>query len=581
MIDQLTTLYTHAPGDAHVDVQTRQEEFFFGPEEMPLFGVVHLPLDDRVRGAVLICGSIAKEQTDACRGLRMLGDILARRRIATMRFDYAGTGDSADGQIRQDSVERWCASIGFAVDHLVGLGVESMTGIGLRVGSLLLDAVLPHEPRIDQVVHWDPLGRGRSFVREQQALHRLSVSGGDGDTGEVVPLIGATLSSAAAKELSDIEFCGSGDHVRARLVATRPETTDKRVRAVCARPEVDVMSVEGMPEFIAPDSFLVALPVAAIDDIVEWVDTRTTSVIRPIDVTGLHARARMTVPDPVDGSPTDVVEQIEHIGDRGLFAVRTSHAGVCATTDETKTVVFFSTANDLHVGPNREWVDLARQVAAAGGRALRFDRSGVGETGPVATGPTAIYSTEAISEALTAVRHASSDPSRVLVTGVCSGSWYSAYAARELRTGAAVLINSIAWSWRRKRSSEGAIRPEDLGVPRSDPEWQKTPRARVKNGLRRKLPYPLWRELGRRGITQIPEILVRPLVEAGVDTTLVLSPHDFDWYVDQRGPEGLARIDPTMQRPRLISVETGDHSAFHESVRTAVRAPILDWITSP
>ncbi|WP_188486788.1 hypothetical protein [Williamsia phyllosphaerae] len=564
-----------------MDVQTRQEEFYFGPEELALYGVLHLPVDDRVRGAVLICGSIAKEQTDACRGLRMLGDALARRRIAVMRFDYAGTGDSADCQVRHDTVARWCASIGLAVDHLAGLGIESITGIGLRVGSLLLDAVLPDQPRIDRVVHWDPVGRGRSFVREQQALHRLSVAAEDGYTGENVPLIGATLSSTAAKELSEIEFVGSGDHVRARLMATRPEVTDKRVRAVCARPEVDVVTVEGMPEFIAPDSFLVALPVAAIDEIVEWVDTRTTTVVDSIDTTDLRHDARMSVPNPLGGSSTEVVEHIEHIGAHGLFAVRTSPADARTTVDNPKTVVFFATANDLHVGPNREWVDLARQVAAAGGQALRFDRTGAGETGPVVAGPTSIYSTEAIGEALAAVRHASSDPSRVLVTGVCSGSWYSAYVARELHTGAAVLINSIAWSWRRKRSAEGNVRPEDLGVPRSDPEWQKTPRARIKSGLRRRLPYPLWRELGRRGITQIPEILVRPLVKAGVDTTLVLSPHDYGWYVDQRGPEGLARIDPTMRRPRLISVGSGDHSAFHESVRTAVRAPILDWITSP
>ena len=40
---------------------TTEVPTFFGPSESPLFGVVHLPADNQIRGGVLICGSFGKE----------------------------------------------------------------------------------------------------------------------------------------------------------------------------------------------------------------------------------------------------------------------------------------------------------------------------------------------------------------------------------------------------------------------------------------------------------------------------------------------------------------------------------------
>ena len=77
-------------------VATVEMPTYFGPMDSPLFGAVHVPDDRRVRGAVVICGSIAKEHMDTVRGLRLLADELASRRILTLRFDYLGVGDSAD-----------------------------------------------------------------------------------------------------------------------------------------------------------------------------------------------------------------------------------------------------------------------------------------------------------------------------------------------------------------------------------------------------------------------------------------------------------------------------------------------------
>ena len=37
---------------------TTEVPTFFGPSDSPLFGVVHLPVDNQIRGGVLICGSL-------------------------------------------------------------------------------------------------------------------------------------------------------------------------------------------------------------------------------------------------------------------------------------------------------------------------------------------------------------------------------------------------------------------------------------------------------------------------------------------------------------------------------------------
>jgi hypothetical protein len=124
----------------------------------------------------------------------------------------------------------------------------------------------------------------------------------------------------------------------------------------------------------------------------------------------------------------------------------------------------------------------------------------------------------------------------------------------------------------------GEIEPDDLGVPRSDPEWQKTPRARIKKFLQRHLPYRMWHVLGVRGITQVPEVLLRPLMERGVQTTVILSPHDHDWFETQRGPEGLARLERSGRVPRITTTGIGDHTAYHAAVRSAVRDSILEWV---
>ena len=115
---------------------------FFGPSDAPLFGVVHLPADHRIRGGVLICASLGKEGMDSIRFQRILAEDLAAIGYAVVRFDYYGTGDSAFGHHRDDAVAMWSRSVGLAADYLFSIGAPSVSAVALRAGGLLLDQAI-------------------------------------------------------------------------------------------------------------------------------------------------------------------------------------------------------------------------------------------------------------------------------------------------------------------------------------------------------------------------------------------------------------------------------------------------------
>src|ERR1700722_2497244 len=172
---------------------------FFGPSDSPLFGVVHLPVDNQIRGGVLICGSLGQEGMDSVRLHRVLAGSLARRGFAVLRFDYLGLGDSAYAQGRDDAVANWVASVGHALDYLTMIGAESATAIGIRAGCLILDKYLAQSHTVKRVVYLDPYGTGRRYLREHTTLFRVSVDGDATMPGEV-SIVGGRLSGHAAAE---------------------------------------------------------------------------------------------------------------------------------------------------------------------------------------------------------------------------------------------------------------------------------------------------------------------------------------------------------------------------------------------
>ncbi|MFZ1161817.1 alpha/beta hydrolase [Mycobacterium sp.] len=567
---------------------TTEVPTFFGPSDSPLFGVLHLPVDNQIRGGVLICGSLGKEGMDSARLHRALADDLAGRGFGVLRFDYLGLGDSAYAQGRDDAVANWAASVGHALDYLTLIGAEPATAIGIRAGCLILQEHLRQSHKVNRVVYLDPAGTGRRYLREHTTLFRLAAGEDPVTPGEVL-VIGGRFSDHAAAEFSALRM--NADPVSACgvdkiLLVGRPAETDKHLTALASAEEVESIVTGGLPECARPRLFLAPIPVAAVDSVVEWIDANVPFRTQPAVPQYLT-----TVTMPSDGpGGVDVVESIERIEPNGLFAIRTRPRR--RSPAAARTVLFFVTAKDSHVGPAREWVELSRRIAATGSHAVRWDPAGLGLSGQVTRDPWRFGYTRAdIADSIAMARHACQDAGELELVGVCSGSWYAAHTARNIGARSAILVNQRPWNWRitptllgqwdarRKALSADAASDTVAGTGASMTNRLKAllnaPREPMKSFIHSRLPRYLLRVLSWIGLLWLPEDVLTTLARRGIDVTLIASPQDADEFTARGGRAALQRLQRTSQPPRLIATALGDHSAYHPAILAAIRDAVL------
>jgi hypothetical protein len=579
-------------------VMTTEVPTYFGPSESPLFGVLHLPVDKQIRGGVLICGSLGKEAMDSVRLHRILADGLAGRGFAVLHFDYLGLGDSAYAQVRDDAVANWVASVGHALDYLTLIGAESATAIGIRAGCLILDEYLAQSHAqshgVNRLVYLDPYGTGRRYLHEHAALFRLSVGEDAAIPGEVL-ITGGRLSDHAAAEFAALQMDAnpvSAHGVDNVLLVGRPAETNKQLIALASAEGVDSIITGGLPECAHPQPIALPIPVAAVDSIIDWidgnVDTRTHRAV-PQYLT--------TVTMPAEGPDgVDVVESIERIEQNGLFAIHTLPRRRSPTP--AKTVLFFVTSNDLHVGPAREWVDLSRRIAAAGSQAVRWDPAGQGLSGQIRRAPfRRVYCKADITDSIAVARHVCRDTGKLELAGICTGSWYAAHVARNIGARSAILVNVRPWNWRltstlleqwyfqmKTRSANAAS--ATVGG-HFEVSWTtrlealvRLVRKRTKSFMHNRLPRYVLRVLTRVGLVWLPEDLLTTLAQRGTDVTLIACPEDYEDFTARGGRAALDRLQWTPQPPRLIAPPTGDHAAHHPAILAAIRDAVLP-VASP
>ena len=143
------------------DGRVVEEALFFGSADAPIFGVMHRPPAEAI-GGVLICSPTHAELLRNYRREVLLGRELARNGIAVQRFQYAGSGHSADPSSSQ-TFEHMLDDARQAFDRLSEIG--QLAVMGTRLGATVA-AALAAESDVPALVMWEPVTDPGRYFRE-------------------------------------------------------------------------------------------------------------------------------------------------------------------------------------------------------------------------------------------------------------------------------------------------------------------------------------------------------------------------------------------------------------------------------
>lgn len=544
------------------------QESWFGPRDASLLGLWHIPAGDVARGAVVLCPPLGKETVHAYRMMVLAAQQLCAQGVAVLRFDYSGCGDSTGSQLAPDAVFRWQRDISIAVDYARSIGAREVALLGLRAGALLAATVAAQCGPLTAVALWDPVSSGRAYVREQQVLYRMKVGTGEEDRTDsgfgadaaAVSLLGSAMHPEAVMALKTLSLKSLS--LNPLLIAARPERAgDPVLTALASRTGATTLAVAGHEQVFDVATFEIDLPAVSTAAVAAWLAERFSTESCAVEV---PARRTAVVGSDETGHP--VMERLVRLGPQRLFGVLTERGhGLDDLGRPAPLAIALPSSNEYRVGTGRIWVELARRLGSGGVSCVRFDRRGTGESGAVRSAErTPAYSAAAHEDLDAVIVALGRSPQRTALVGHCSGAWLAGEAASEGLARSVVLLGATRFAVGRQT--------EDW-TPLDDPDRASvalnTRTGWAKAAIKRLLPGPTWRWMGRRGMANVPELLMRRLSAAGVVTTLVLAPVDHRHFVANRGRRAVERLRRGGWSVDVHTGRDGDHSLVHWGMRTA------------
>ncbi len=548
---------------------------WFGPSERPLFGWFHAPADPRARGGVVLCPPLSRDYLQAHYALRRVAVGLEHAGIAVVRFDYDGTGDSFGATDDPARVEAWLASVAAAMEVLRRSGVARVGLAGMRIGALLAAEAAARDGAVDQLVLWDPAASGKAFVSEQRALAALTFGAPPTRDDGSLETPGMLLSAETVAGLRALDVAPTGPPLAARaLVLTRKGRTPPRALVErLGASDTQWAEAAGQEELMDVGSPFQVLPDATISYVVAWFAGGAGAATVAIDPPACGGKVVMGT--RADGR--EIVETPTALGPLGLFAITTEVPGAVVGP----TVMLLSVANEHHIGPNRMWVELARQWAALGMRCVRFDLSGLGDS-PTRPGQAefvarALEAFDDVGAAAAAVSPA--DPSNVYFVGLCSAAYQAIENALILRPRGIIAVNPVLSFLPPEMTAGGSMDPRRRAcLPRTslvEKFHDDGPLA----PLRRRFPNLGWSIRNFIARSQRPAVWLRELTESGVQGLFVCGDREIRQIRQGMTSHTYARLTGTGHL-QLEFIAGLDHGLLLSAHRAQVTAMMTEFLTA-
>ncbi len=528
----------------------------------------------------MLCPPLGDELTLSYPTLRVLADELAQAGLAVLRFDYAGTGDSADPRSADSYVEVWRRGVEAAVRFANSWNCGNVSLVGLRLGALLAASVAPAcDPLV--TVLWDPCLSGRHFLRQQQALQTMESGPPDAHVDGSKEAGGylydaATAAALGALRLDDVvERIGSGGATTQYLLLARPgDESSAAISELRSHPSCSFELAAEQDALLHRPSFATRVPVATVRSIRDFVAAPYSQVrLSPIEAE-LEERAIVAI----DGSHV-TTERFVWLKDGDGFGIVTEPAG----SPIYGTLICTNVAAEHHIGPRRAWVELARAAAASGLMTVRFDRTGAGDSGavPVNNHDAHVYTPAIRHEVGALIESIAAWPSSnwLCAVGSCSGAWaLAASAPTKLRM--VWLVNFTRWT---RKGVHAAAPPSSQPALRVDGQRPIDTFLRIRpiprkwrDAARTRAPYRLVVWAARAGLAQCPEPVLVRLARTGARVEVTLSPPDWAGFRKKRGLDAMRRLQA---QGRAVDINPAD-DIDHALMRVNARRELIRHIVS-
>lgn len=425
--------------------QISAQAFYFGAADAPLFGWWHASKNPSGL-AMVLCSPFGREEISAHRSLRHLADMLARRGVPTLRFDYPGTGDSSGDSLDPDQLRAFGDSLHSAIDEARRLaGVRRVALGGLRVGALLATQAALLRDDVAALVAIVPVVNGRTWIRELTAMQAASASDAV-DKDDAVFESGGFAMSATARDAFSLLNLSSPSRAPAPdiLILDRDDLPTHRPWAdklTTLGVRVELREIPGYSHLML-DPHRAEVPAAMWEAVCEWITT-LAAASAPAESSESVAMSKTAVFSGVRETACAVPVNSGHLQTIETEPLEIASSGLA--------IVLLNAGGTRRIGPGRLYVELARRCALQGHRVIRVDLSGLGDS-PAAwdRDENIVYSDTALREADSVVGFIRSrgDVHRCVGVGLCAGGYHAFKAAvMGAPFDAVVVINPLTFFW--------------------------------------------------------------------------------------------------------------------------------------
>ncbi len=436
---------------------------YFRTENEPLFGWLHMPLQvSPVASGIVICPPIGYEYISCHRTIRHLADHLGAQGFPTLRFDYHGTGDSSGKDEDAARVDAWLESIRVAVRQLKhASGCKKVGLVGVRIGATLA-AVIAEEIELECLILWAPCVNGKKYLREMAFLDRTDIKTPERISDDSdIQCAGFVITTETSKDLSKINLIKLSPRKTNVLIVARDDLKDDfslRDQWRKLGLDVDYIRMEGFADLLT-NPVKTKVPFGTLNEIIEWIQDAVH--MQSMDSSGspsaknncVQFQERSYAQSKYCKSIDTIREKIIRFGDRNnLFGV------LCEPEKDNRetglpTIILSNSGAVHHVGTNRFYVYLARNLALAGFSTLRIDINGLGDSViDDSQKENVLYDQDAIQDIDEAINYLikSENKTHFVLAGLCFGSYVSFHASLETSHNSiveCVLINPLTFYW--------------------------------------------------------------------------------------------------------------------------------------